>query len=88
MKKFLLYFLLLFLDVAIYFLIGLILLNYEDFYDESLGEYWSLNSMNFIEKIAYFGYFFWWIFNVILFIYIIYKIILKQRIKKQKSTNQ
>jgi hypothetical protein len=86
MKKFLIVFFLLFLDVAIYLLIGLILLNYEDFYDESLGEYFSLNSMTFIEKLAYFGYYFWWIINVILFIYFLFKLIIKQRNKTQKST--
>jgi hypothetical protein len=29
-------------DLAIYLVLGMLLMNYDDFYDESEGEYWSL----------------------------------------------
>jgi hypothetical protein len=32
-------------DLAVYIFLGLLLMNYDDFYDESKGEYWSLGSM-------------------------------------------
>jgi len=38
------------LDIAVYIFLGLMLMGYEDFYDESKGEYWSLESMTLDEK--------------------------------------
>ena len=32
------------LDLAVYIYIGLLLMNYDDFYDGSKGAYWSLES--------------------------------------------
>ncbi|WP_299012191.1 hypothetical protein [uncultured Polaribacter sp.] len=62
------------IDLIVYIIIGFVILSYEDFYDESLGEYWSLESMTTGQKIAYIGFYFWWILNVILLFFIAFKI--------------
>lgn len=54
--------------------IGLILLNYEDFYDESEGTYWSLESMTTLEKVAYISHFILIALNILLILYVIYRI--------------
>ena len=63
-----------FLDVVLFIIIGLIIMTYEDFYDESLGSYWSLKSMTIIQKIAYIGFYVWWVLNILLIVFIGYKI--------------
>ena len=63
-----------FLDLVLFIIIGLIIMTYEDFYDESLGSYWSLESMTIIQKIAYIGFYVWWVLNILTIIFIGYKI--------------
>lgn len=70
-------FFILILDFVLWIIIGLILLNYEDFYDESKGEYFSLASMTMVEKMAYISYYLWVIFNVAVIIYLIYFLVKK-----------
>lgn len=73
------------LDLIVYIIIGLVIMTYEDFYNESLGSYWSLESMTLIQKIAYIGFYAWWIVNVILLMligYNIYKSIQEPTIKQ------
>ncbi len=71
------------LDLVIYFFLALSLMNYEDFYNESKGEYWSLGSMTFWEKVSYIGFNIWLIINLFVIGYIIYIIFKsKSRIKK------
>lgn len=53
------------IDVCVYLFLGLLLMNYEDSYDSSKGEYWSLSSMNTSEKIIYICYIAWIIINLI-----------------------
>lgn len=72
------------LDLAIYLVLALLLMNYDDFYDESKGEYWSLESMTFWQKVNYIGFNIWQIINLIAIGYIIYRII--KEIKKRPST--
>jgi|GEM_PF-1038249 len=62
-------------DIAVYIVLGLLLMNYDDFYDESKGEYWSLESMTASQKATYIGLNFWHIVNIIIFGYLIYRII-------------
>lgn len=69
-------------DFALYIILGLILLNYEDFYDESEGQYWSLTSMTTVEKIAYISYYLLIAINILIIIYFIYRMIKKYIIKK------
>lgn len=63
------------IDVGVYLFFGLLLMNYDDFYDESEGEYWSLESMTFWEKVNYIAFELWNILNLIAIIYIIYRMI-------------
>ena len=64
-------------DIAVYFVLGTLLMNYDDFYDESKGEYWSLASMTLSEKANYIGLHIWNLINLIVIGYIIYRIIKK-----------
>ena len=38
------------IDLAVYIFLGLLLMSYDDFYDESKGEYWSWESMSGFDK--------------------------------------
>ena len=62
-------------DLAVYVVLGLMLMNYDDFYDESKGEYWSLESMTASQKATYIGLNIWHIINIIIVGYLIYRII-------------
>ena len=68
------------LDLAVYIFLGLLLMGYEDFYTESEGEYWSLESMTLSEKVTYIGLNVWNVLNLIVFTYLVYRII--KNIKK------
>jgi large-conductance mechanosensitive channel len=72
------------LDLVIYFILALLLMNYDDFYDESKGKYWSLESMTPWQKVNYIGFNIWQIVNLIAIGYIIYRII--KEIKKRPKT--
>ncbi|WP_298239175.1 hypothetical protein [uncultured Algibacter sp.] len=80
-KQILFFILFIIIDLALWIIIGLVILNYEDFYDESKGKYFSLSSMTTIEKIAYFSYYIWIILNVVLIIYFAYRLIKKYVLK-------
>lgn len=68
-------------DLAVYLFLGLMLMNYDDFYEESKGEYFSLASMTFWQKVNYISINLWVLLNVIVIIYLLYQIIvwLKKR---------
>ena len=61
-------------DIFIFLILGLLLMGYDDNYDSSKGEYWSLASMNTTEKIIYICYNAWIILNIIVLAYIARKI--------------
>ncbi|RAI83869.1 hypothetical protein LV83_04183 [Algoriphagus yeomjeoni] len=63
------------IDLFIYFVLALLLMNYDDFYDESKGEYWNLASMTFWQKLNYIGLNIWHFINLIVFGYVIYRVI-------------
>jgi len=69
------------IDFALWIVIGLVLLNYEDNWDSSKGYYFSLGGMTWLERIAYISYFAWIVINVFFMIYLILKIIKKYIIK-------
>jgi hypothetical protein len=73
-------------DFFVFAILSFSLMGYEDFYDSSKGELWSLASMNLTEKILYICFCAWQILNIIVFVFIIGRIIYK-RIKHIKSTN-
>lgn len=59
------------IDLLVYILLGLLLMNYDDFYDEGKGEYWSLASMTTSQKLTYICYNLWILLNIALVLYII-----------------
>ncbi len=63
------------LDLTVYIILGLLLMNYDDFYDESKGEYWSLGSMTASQKATYIALNIWHIVNIAIIVYLIYSII-------------
>ena len=63
------------IDLVVYVILGLLLMNYDDFYDESKGPYWSLESMTTTQKITYIGLNVWHVVNVIIIGYVIYRIV-------------
>ena len=81
-KRIIIGLILIIIDFALYIVLGLILLNYEDFYDESEGTYWSLTSMTTVEKIAYISYYLLITINILLIIYFTYRMIKKYIIIK------
>ncbi len=68
------------IDLAVYIILGLLLMNYDDFYNVSEGQYWSLASMTTTEKTAYIGLQFWHVINVCGILYILYRLTQKQKI--------
>lgn len=62
-------------DLALYFFLSLMLMDYEDFYDESKGVYYSLESMTFWQKINYISLLLWYLVNIIFVIFLLYKIV-------------
>ncbi len=73
------------IDISIYVFLGLLLINYEDFYDSSKGSYYSLASMTFNQKIYYITFIIWEIINIIGIGYLIIKVI--QKIRKISFSN-
>lgn len=66
-------------DFFIYLFLGILLMGYDDNYDSSKGEYWSLASMNSTEKIIYFCYNGWIVLNIIAFAYLAWRIYKRQK---------
>ena len=59
-------------------------MNYEDFWDEPKGEFWSLASMNLQEKIIYLSFQIWNVINTIGVIVLIYWIT-KSYLRRRKN---
>ncbi len=86
-KKMLIGFGIIIIDIIVYILLGLLLMNYEDFYDDSKGEYWSLKSMSTTDIIVYFTLNFWHLLNIILIGYIVYLVIIKLKKTTVQNAN-
>lgn len=52
-------------DIFVYIVLGILQMDYDDNYDSSKGEYWSLSSMNNRQLIFYFLLQLWNILNII-----------------------
>jgi hypothetical protein len=70
-------FLLVFLDAAILIFCGIYMMGYDDFYEESQGEYFSLSSMETKYKIVWIFYNFWIVLNWLILFYILFRIFKK-----------
>ena len=69
------YIVLILADLFIYVVLGMLFMGYEDFYDESEGPWMSLQSMTPKEKIIYYSINVWYIANILLLIWLTFKII-------------
>ena len=65
------------IDLSIGLLLGLLLMDYDDFYDASKGPYWSLESMNQFQKIIYILFLTWEVLNIVGILYFVFWIIKK-----------
>ncbi len=61
-------------DLFVFIFCGIYMMGYDDFYDESQGEYFSFSSMKAEYKIVWGFYNFWIFLNCLLLIYFIYRI--------------
>jgi hypothetical protein len=52
------------IDILVYLFLGILQMDYDDSYDSSKGEYWSLESMNKRQLLYYFMLQLWNIFNI------------------------
>lgn len=68
-------------DLFVFIFCGIYMMGYDDFYNESQGEYFSLSSMKTEYKIVWVFYNFWIFLNCLLLIYIIYKVYKKLALK-------
>lgn len=57
-------------DILVYMILGVLQMDYDDNYDSSKGEYWSLASMNKWQLLFYFLLQLWNIVNIIGLIFI------------------
>jgi hypothetical protein len=73
------------IDLAVYIILGISLMHYDDFYDESKGEYWSFASMTLSEKICAIGINVWNVINLIVIGFIIYRFV-KRIIKTRHNS--
>lgn len=71
-------------DLYVYLILGLLLMDYDDFYKESKGEYWSLASMTKSQQVTYFCFNLWNVVNVTAMGYVIYHF-LKNKKYPEKS---
>lgn len=70
-------------DLFVYIILGILQMDYDDNWDESKGEYWSLKSMNTIQLIFFFALQLWNLINIIVIFYIGRKIYKRIRNKTQ-----
>jgi hypothetical protein len=83
LKKVIIWMIIGLVDVSIYIILGLLLMNYEDFYDESKGAYWSFESMNSYQKKVYIAYNIWVVIHLLFALYLIIQFIRKVFFKKR-----
>ena len=72
-------------DLFVYFVIATLMMGYDDTYNESKGEYWSLASMTTYEQVIYIGMQVWNVLNIFAIGYIIFRLTRKN--KKRATTN-
>lgn len=84
LKNIIIAFGLLIIDLAIYLFLGLMMMGYEDFYDESKGPWYSLESMTTEQKFYYISLEIWNVLNLLIIAYFLYRLF---RIIKKKRLN-
>jgi hypothetical protein len=63
------------MDLIVYIVLGLLMMGYDDTYDESKGAYWSWQSMNTHERLISSAFLIWNLINIIAIIFLIYRCI-------------
>jgi hypothetical protein len=71
----------LFLDIFVFLFCGIYMMGYDDFYNETQGEYYSLLSMETKFKIVWIFYNFWISLNCFLLLYLVFRTFKKLIIK-------
>ncbi|MBC5775753.1 hypothetical protein H8S95_16890 [Pontibacter sp. KCTC 32443] len=72
-------------DLAVYAVLGIMMMAYDDFYDESKGEYWSWESMTDFDRAVVVGLYFWHFINFVVACFIIYNAI--RALNRRLSSN-
>jgi hypothetical protein len=67
------------LDLMVYLYLFAQLVQYDDNYNESKGKYWGPESMTGPERFASVGFSVWNIINLLLIVFIIFKLIKKRK---------
>jgi hypothetical protein len=57
-------------DIFVYIILGVLQMDYDDNYNSSKGEYWSLESMNKLQLVFYFLLQLWNLLNILGILYI------------------
>ena len=83
-KKVIVFIIIIVLDLAIYIFLGLLLMEYDDFYESSKREYFSLTSMTVRQKAVWISYNIWIGLNLIA-IACLFFLLFKMGIKWRKA---
>jgi hypothetical protein len=83
LKKVIIWTIIVIIDAAIYSVLWLLLMNYDDFYDESKGAYWSFESMNSYQKKVYIACYIWDCIHLLFALYLVIRFIRKVFFKKK-----
>jgi len=63
------------IDLAVYIILGIGMMRYDDFYEESMGEYWSWETLSQFDKQIVVGLYAWNIINILIGCYLIYRLV-------------
>jgi hypothetical protein len=85
-RKLLLGFLVILLDLFVGLVLGTLLMDYDDSYNPSKGEYWSWDSMNTFQKGVSLSIQLWWLVNVVAVLYWLYRIFYRKQRNGPAST--
>jgi len=66
-------------DIFVYLVLSLFLMNYEDHWDGSKGELWSLQSMSASEKVFFFSHIAWNGLNIAALVYLLYNAFIRTK---------
>ena len=81
LKRIILIAIILIFDLSVYLFLGLMMMNYEDFYTPEKGPWYSIASMSKREVIIWFAYQGWIVLNIFVAVFLVYKLI------KWRTTN-
>jgi len=87
-RKLLLRSLVILLDLFVGLVLGTLMMDYDDSYDQSKGEYWSWDSMNTFQKAVSIGMQLWWLVNIGAGLYLLYHVFYKKQRGATNSFNQ